>query len=729
MTGAPEGAREGFETRARAAIAAATAVSARLDALANAPKCARALRILQIGDGPLTGETLRFAEKTHARVTVLELDARRLERLRLTHAHAHEVSYCGEVDSLAKGSFDLVVSAGGLSRLRAPRDLARRIVEKCASKALLLAAEPVPSLFQDLVFGLDDDWSGKQGARVRDPESWASLLSRAGFCEVEAGRLGEAGDEAALVTGVAPPRDARGFSDDEICLIGETWAAADAFTLTLRDALARGDASLRLVKPRELAGLAPARLVWIAGDAPGDAVDRVAARCSALRGLALGVDASRKCRIDVVVDAGDRAVAEAIVSFARTIANEFPSIVVRRIAVDCMSQGVASRLAALILSESPETDVEIGDHSVRFLRYATSPIESSARERSRPAALRLERSLGGGIDRLAWRRTQRKEPGAGEIEVEVCATGLNFRDVMFALSILPESMLEDGLTGPTLGLEFSGRVVGVGPDVEAFQIGDDVVGFAGSAFATHVTAKVEQVAHLPATISRQAAATVPVAFLTAYYGLVACADLRPGEWVLIHGGAGAVGLAALQIAKWRGARAIATAGSEEKRDLARLYGAEFAFDSHSGAFVDDVLQTTGGEGVSVVLNSLAGEAMERSLGLLRPFGRFVELGKRDYLANTPIGLRPFRHNLSYFGVDLDQLLMFRPDKARELFAEVLERFAANDFAPLPYSVFSHAETVAAMRLMQQSGHVGKILVRPPPPAQEARATPAIRGRS
>ena len=127
------------------------------------------------------------------------------------------------------------------------------------------------------------------------------------------------------------------------------------------------------------------------------------------------------------------------------------------------------------------------------------------------------------------------------------------------------------------------------------------------------------------------------------------------------------------------------------------------------------MRVTSGQGVSVVLNSLAGQAMERSIGLLQPFGRFIELGKRDYLANTPVGLRPFRRNLSYFGVDLDrEMLLSRPDLWRRLFSEVLAGFERGDFAPLPYTVFESADVVEAMRLMQQSGHIGKILVRPPP---------------
>ena len=126
--------------------------------------------------------------------------------------------------------------------------------------------------------------------------------------------------------------------------------------------------------------------------------------------------------------------------------------------------------------------------------------------------------------------------------------------------------------------------------------------------------------------------------------------------MLIHGGAGGVGMAAIQIAQSRGARIIATAGSQAKRDLLKALGIDHVLDSRSTTFVDEVRRITG-EGVDVVLNSLAGEAMERSIACLRAFGRFVELGKRDYVTNTHIGLRPFRKNLSYFGVDLDQLIV------------------------------------------------------------------------
>ena len=159
-------------------------------------------------------------------------------------------------------------------------------------------------------------------------------------------------------------------------------------------------------------------------------------------------------------------------------------------------------------------------------------------------------------------------------------------------------------------------------------------------------------------IDIHAAASLPVAFLTVHYALNHLATLAAGEWLLIHGGAGAVGLAALQAANAVGARTIVTAGSPEKRAFLRAMGADHIFNSRSLTFVDEVAAIAP-EGVDVVLNALAGEPMERSLELLAPFGRFCELGKRDFYANTRIGLRPFRRNISYFGIDADQVQSLR----------------------------------------------------------------------
>ena len=229
---------------------------------------------------------------------------------------------------------------------------------------------------------------------------------------------------------------------------------------------------------------------------------------------------------------------------------------------------------------------------------------------------------------------------------------------------------------------------------------------------------------LPEGIDLVAAASIPVAFLTAYYALHDLARLEEDEWVLIQGGAGGVGLAAIQIAQWRGAKIIATAGTDEKRNLLRTLGVEHVFDSRSLDFVDQVMDLTG-DGIDCILNSLFGEAMERGIELLKPFGRFLELGKRDYYGNTKIGLRPFRRNISYFGIDADQLLAQKPKIAKRLFAELMTLFEKEIFSPLPHRRFGGNEIIDAFRLMQKSGHIGKIVVEPVAPA-ELEAKPQLK---
>ncbi len=188
-------------------------------------------------------------------------------------------------------------------------------------------------------------------------------------------------------------------------------------------------------------------------------------------------------------------------------------------------------------------------------------------------AVRLERKHSV-HQRVEWLASERRRPGPREIEIDVSASGLNFRDLMFSMGLLPDDMLEDGLTGATLGLECAGRVADVGAGVSEFKKGDRVVAFAKSSFSSFVTVPVEQCAHIPEQISTTAAATIPVAFLTAWYGLDTLARLEADEWVLIHGAAGAVGLAAVQIARERKANVIATAGSDAKRALIHALGVE-----------------------------------------------------------------------------------------------------------------------------------------------------------
>ncbi|MER6030997.1 type I polyketide synthase [Streptomyces sp. NPDC001851] len=224
--------------------------------------------------------------------------------------------------------------------------------------------------------------------------------------------------------------------------------------------------------------------------------------------------------------------------------------------------------------------------------------------------------------------------------------------------------------------------------------------------------------HLPATavgripdgMDFSAAATLPVVFLTVHHSLHQLARLAPGETVLVHGGAGGVGLAAAQYAEHTGARVIATAGTPAKRDLLRLLGIHHVLDSRSLDFAERVRALTEGRGVDVVLNSLAGEAIGRGLETLRPGGRFIELGKRDLYANSRLLLGPFLNNLTFCTTDLAQLAQDQPQVVTEQLAEVCRRIHEGVYRPVLHHVYPADRAADAFTALQHSRHVGKVVI-------------------
>ncbi len=409
--------------------------------------------------------------------------------------------------------------------------------------------------------------------------------------------------------------------------------------------------------------------------------------------------------------AGDNLCGAALWSFGRVLRNETLGLTLRMVDLppDLLWAERARRLAEELVAEDGESEIvwtKQGRHALR-LRRGLPPIWAGPDD-----SIIASASQPGRLDRLEWALVQPPPPGRGEIALEVRAAGLNFRDVMIAARALPEEALLDGFAGTALGLECAGVVCAVGDGVTNMVIGDRVMGFAPAALASQVVTRADAVVAIPADLDFAPAATLPVAFVTARYSLVTLAHLAPGETVLIHAASGGVGLAAIQVAKACGATVIATAGSAAKRAFLRMVGADHVCDSRELRFTAAVREATGGVGVDVVLNSLSGEAMEASLELLKPFGRFVELGKRDFYENRRFAARPLRQNLSYFAVDVDQLPARRPELAKALLAEVAAALSAGEIRPLAHRCFTFAELADAIRLMQAAQHIGKLVLVP-----------------
>ncbi|MFJ8744634.1 type I polyketide synthase [Embleya sp. NPDC127516] len=293
---------------------------------------------------------------------------------------------------------------------------------------------------------------------------------------------------------------------------------------------------------------------------------------------------------------------------------------------------------------------------------------------------------------------------AGHIRIAVRAAGLNFRDVLIALGVYPGAA--------SMGGEGAGVVIEVGPGVSEFAVGDRVFGMFPS-FGPTAVADVRTVTLTPGDWSFERAASVPVVFLTAYYGLVELGGLRSGESVLVHAGAGGVGMAAVQIARHLGAEVFATA-SEGKWDTLRSLGLDDAHiaSSRTLGFEDRFRSATGGRGVDVVLNSLAGEFVDASLRLVAVGGRFVEMGKAD-VRDAGVVRSAYPGVVSYDAFDLVEAA--GADGIAGLFAVLMPLFGSGVLVPITVRSFDVRRAPEAFRLMSQARHVGKVVLRMPVP--------------
>jgi len=316
---------------------------------------------------------------------------------------------------------------------------------------------------------------------------------------------------------------------------------------------------------------------------------------------------------------------------------------------------------------------------------------------------RLQINKPGILTNLSLNETTRRSPDAGEIEIQVKAGGINFRDVMKALGMYPGNPVDLKWFGD----DFSGTVVKVGPDVKDLKVGDEVVGMAPYCFRSFVTVHRGMVFRKPDSMTHLEAATLPTVFLTTHYAINELARMRKGESILIHAGTGGVGQAAIQIALHLGLEIFSTAGTPEKRELLREMGVEHVLDSRTLEFADRIMEITEGRGVDAVLNSLAGDFIPKNFSVLATFGRYLEIGKIDVYGNSKIGLEPLRNNISFFVIDLAQHLQDKPDYVAEMFSDLEEKFYAGDYRPLPSKVFPISGVVDAFRYMAAGKHIGK----------------------
>lgn len=756
------------------------AIGAAVQRAAAALPEGRALRILEVGAGTggLASYILPLLERgTHSYVFT-DASSAFFPAARQKLSAFPEVEYrvCNlDRDAEAQGfcdqSFDFIVGTNVLhavADLRACLGQLHRLLAPGGTLAFMDVA--APRLWTEAVFGLTSGWWSLTDRDLRPDhpllprKRWEALLAETGFAEVRSlpGLCPPGGEEGQMallarksfVPTAGDASSTEGVEDSWLVFADES-GVGDALATRLRAAgacciLVRRGAGyagsgeeivLRADNEEDWSRLAE---VWKTGDQPQRVVylwpvdheepGAVFAATTEMLRFSHMLDALPPGvgpRVDVITRGGQPVgrgtvpvspVQGACLGLFRVILGEHPHLPFRSIDLPA---GASPTTGAALWSELSrrETEREVALRGeARYVQRITRGLESPSRPWPADQPLRLESRERGVIDSLRFVPFHLPQCAPGTVLIRVHAAGLNFRDVLKALGLYPAETADARRYGDEVG----GEVLAVGEGITHVKPGDHVFGLAVFGLSTHTLARGADVLPLPAGISFEEAATIPVVFMTAWHALKNVARLRAGDKVLVHAGAGGVGMAAIQIAQYFGAEVIASAGNPAKRAFLSTLGVRHVIDSRRGDFAEQVMELTGRRGVDVVVNALAGEAIPMGLSCLAEFGRFIEIGKRDIYQNSKLPMWHLRKNASFHVVAMDAVFAGNESLTRELLAEVTALVAAGNLSPLPYRSFPAHRADGAFRLMAAGKHTGKVLLNLAKPLVPAAGEPLCR---
>ena len=406
--------------------------------------------------------------------------------------------------------------------------------------------------------------------------------------------------------------------------------------------------------------------------------------------------------------------AASVLATMRTLSSELPEIHFRHIDATAGLKDSETRLASAILCPMEETEIALREDAIYAARLKVRAREDLPQRQLTIGAgeetnFKVTMPQPGVIDRLDLFECPRPALAPDEVRIKVRAVGLNFRDVMAVTGLLPEDA-EAEPAWQNLGLEFAGDIVEIGSEVSDFAVGDRVMGMGRNCLQRFLAISTDGLIPMHEALEYEAAVTIPSAFATAHYALNEVGRLSKGDRVLIHVATGGVGLAALQIAQAAGAEIFATAGSDAKRAVLRDLGVSHVMNSRSLDYADEIMARTKGKGVDLILNSLPGSNIDKGLDILAPYGRFLEIGKRDVYADHAVGMKAMRRNQSFNIIDLAAMGTERPDLLAAQMSAVMTEIQEGRLRPLPTTNFPLSDIRAAFRYMSQAQHVGKVVV-------------------
>ncbi|MFD4864292.1 SDR family NAD(P)-dependent oxidoreductase [Streptomyces sp. NPDC058412] len=726
----------------------------------------RPLRILEVGagTGATTAALVPHLPPERTRYTFTDISPaffaqarHRLSRYEFVDYQALDLDADPVGQGFAESSFDIVVASNVLHATKDLKAALRRVAGLLADDGHLLALEYHDNSLLAPVFGLlDSFWEATDDElRPAGPllarDEWEPVLRDCGFsATAQSGPATPASlsDNSVILAARRPrshdldpdsvPKAAAHDTGSRTWLVGElprNSRAQSPMTGSMVAALRKhGHDAVRAVSVADTVEAWTALLcdeqpptdvvlVAEAGEAGPATEETETAVCHLAVLGAIGAACARRpnpadltvwvvgCGPDAVVSPPPLPGSAAVWGAARTLANEHQELTVHRIALAGVRDAenrklLAERATREMLLRPAENEVLLtpAGRFVTVVRPLDPPQVSSSAE-----SFTLTLDSPGLHYRLGWRPADIPRPRAGEVVVAVGAAALNYKDVMIATGQVPAAS-----TGRTdsagIGFECAGTITAVGPGVTALAPGDHVAAMGEGCFGSHAVVRADRVMPLPADMTFAEGATLLLVGLTVEHSLGHLARLAAGETLLVHGAAGGVGLAALQYARRVGAQVIATAGTPAKRDLLRLLGVEHVLDSRRLHFAEQVKDLTAGQGVDVVLNSLAGEALVRSVGVLKPHGRFLELGRRDFLTDSRLPMAPFLHNLAFFGVDLTTMVGGTSAALDTALAALTAAVHDGTYHPLPFRAYPARCIEEAFTSLRHSRHIGKIVV-------------------
>ncbi|MBA3607143.1 MAG: SDR family NAD(P)-dependent oxidoreductase, partial [Chthoniobacterales bacterium] len=729
----------------------------------------RGLRILEIGAGTggLASQVLPLLERGLHSYIFSDVSAAFFSGAGQKLASFPEVEFKifdlekpGTDQELEAGSFDFIIGTNVIHAVRDVRDALRNLHGLLTpGGSLLFMDTATPQLWTETVFGLTSGWWRLTDRDLRPEQpllnraQWESALKESGFSETASlpGLIGPTGGEGQIGL-LARKANEKTSSPAE----PETEKLEEKSWLIFADNSELSEALVRQVR----ASGARCRVAWVGKSFEFDGQDAFNLRpgtfedwqklvelCAetvpdrvvylwnlaekvdesdsldALLHLTNALQAARpagKLRLDLVTrnaqSVGTESTPSAVeqapaIGLMRVILNEYSNLAWR--SIDLPAEASSADPAALwseLLRKDSEREIALRGEA-RYVRRLDRGRPTRQQWLDADLPLRLESRERGHLDTLRFAPFELPKCEPGQVLIDVKAAGMNFRDVLKALALYPGDAPDARIFGDEVG----GIVREVGAGVTHVAPGDRVFGLAVFGLSTQTIARGGDVRSIPGDLTFEEAATLPVVFMTSWHALQNVARLRRGERILVHAGAGGVGMAAIQIAQHLGAEVIASAGSPSKRALLKTLGVQHVIDSRRGDFAETVLELTDRKGVDVVLNALAGEAIPMGLSCLAEFGRFIEIGKRDIYQNARIPLRPLRNNASFHVVAMDAVFHGDEELTREMLGDICRLLEKGALRPLPFRAFPASRIDSAFRLMAGGKHIGKVVVSFPPP--------------